>query len=491
MATAVSPQQDSQQRQAVQNLIDAGTFLRKPNQERLFRYLCERHFEGTTAQIKEYSLGADALGRGPDFDPKSDSIVRAEVRKLRKTLADYAEGPGHADPIRITLPRGGYVLAFESQAAPLPAPARKRGWLALLLGAAVLLAGFAAVLLRQPEPAPRQAPASPPSVALGPAVEHRILAGSSGINFSDARGRTWQEDRFFTGGRVVAERTVRLHNADDARLFANRREGDFTYAIPVPPGVYEVRLHFAELNFGRGTTAGGGESSRMFRITLNGKVAFDPLDVIAEAGGPARAIRKVILNAEPAKDGKLHLRFESLVADKAFVNAIEVVPGTRDRMLPLRLAANPMVIRDARGNEWSPDLYVEGGRVVARDNPVSGGPDAALFRSERFGHFRYRLPVVSGHLYAVRLWMSEQFFGVSANPTANLRRRLFDVRVGGLMVGRSLDILSLAGGPLKAVERTFRGVAPDAYGFIDLQFLPTSNYALINALEVLDEGPAR
>ena len=46
-----------------------------------------------------------------------------------------------------------------------------------------------------------------------------------------------------------------------------------------------------------------------------------------------------------------------------------------------------------------------------------------------------------------------------------------------------------AGGPGRAVRRSFGGLRPDAYGAIRLQFVPVRNYALVNALELLDEGP--
>jgi hypothetical protein len=37
-------------------------------------------------RLKEYTLGAEALGRGTSFDPRTDPIVRAEVSRLRGRL---------------------------------------------------------------------------------------------------------------------------------------------------------------------------------------------------------------------------------------------------------------------------------------------------------------------------------------------------------------------------------------------------------------------
>jgi hypothetical protein len=52
-------------------------------------------------------------------------------------------------------------------------------------------------------------------------------------------------------------------------------------------------------------------------------------------------------------------------------------------------------------------------------------------------------------------------------------------------------VKALAGGPLKALERVFRAVPADAFGFLELHFAPIANYPVVNGIEVLDEGPAR
>jgi hypothetical protein len=36
--------------------------------------------------------------------------------------------------------------------------------------------------------------------------------------------------------------------------------------------------------------------------------------------------------------------------------------------------------------------------------------------------------------------------------------------------------------------REFSGVAPNAQGKLILQFVPRTNYAMVNAIEVIDEG---
>jgi hypothetical protein len=329
-----------------------------------------------------------------------------------------------------------------------------------------------------------EATAAPPAVA-----GVRILCGAPGRRVVDSSGQTWEGDRYFTGGRATSNPGARILNAPDQALYQACREGDFSYEIPLPPGDYEVRLHFAETTFGKDNPGGGGEASRLFQVSINGRLALAPLDVILHAGGSNLALVKVFPGQRPAADGVLRLRFESLRNDKAFVNAIEVVPGFKDRMLPLRIAAGaPAGVLDEQGRTWLSDRFVLGGRAQERTKPVAAG-SPQLFRYERFGRFEYNLPAARGRRFLLRVWMAEQYFGVFSNPAAK-SGRLFDIVVNNASGLRDLSVMDMAGGPLKAVERSIAHLTPDPQDNIRVLFTPKSNYAVVNALELLDEGPA-
>src|ERR1035441_5136063 len=85
---------------------------RSSNMKRLLLYICERYFNGQTADIKEYSIAVDAFGRSPEFDPVVDSIVRVEAFRLRVKLARYYQQKGARQRVQIVLPAGGYVPQF-------------------------------------------------------------------------------------------------------------------------------------------------------------------------------------------------------------------------------------------------------------------------------------------------------------------------------------------------------------------------------------------
>ncbi|MFN4011769.1 MAG: hypothetical protein ACK4K8_17600 [Pannonibacter sp.] len=67
---------------------------------------------GQTVALKGYTIATEALGRGADFNPTTDPIVRVEAARLRKRLQEYYAGTGRDDPIRIDIPKGSYAPQF-------------------------------------------------------------------------------------------------------------------------------------------------------------------------------------------------------------------------------------------------------------------------------------------------------------------------------------------------------------------------------------------
>jgi hypothetical protein len=75
-------------------------------------FIVEMTLAGNCAKLKAYTIAVEALGRGADFDPQADPIVRVEAVRMRQALARYYSGPGRDDPLVIEVPRGSYVPAF-------------------------------------------------------------------------------------------------------------------------------------------------------------------------------------------------------------------------------------------------------------------------------------------------------------------------------------------------------------------------------------------
>ena len=91
--------------------------------QRLLSHLVLQTLDGRGDELKETLLGIEVFRRPADrFDPRRDSIVRVEARRLRLRLRQhYGAEPG--GPLMIALPTGSYRPQFVA-AAPDAAQAQ-------------------------------------------------------------------------------------------------------------------------------------------------------------------------------------------------------------------------------------------------------------------------------------------------------------------------------------------------------------------------------
>jgi len=314
------------------------------------------------------------------------------------------------------------------------------------------------------------------------------LCGSTAPRYVDHLGNVWSGDRLFIGGGTFATPNQTILGTNDPELFRNRREGNFSYDIPLKPGPYELHLYFAETLFGENNPAGGGESSRVFSIYISGKPVLWAFDVLADAAGSNRADERVFKDVSPGPDGLLHVKVAALLKEQPFLNALEVLPGIPGKMRPVRILAGDRSSQtDRSGKLWEPDRYFSRGTTVTRSDPVTNTADPELYRGERYGNFVYTIPAAEGR-YAVTLRFAESWFGPGKPASGGAGNRLFDIYCNGSTLLHNFDIFRAAGGGQRAIERTFHGIVPNAQGKIVLSFVPVENYASVNAIEVVDEG---
>jgi hypothetical protein len=323
------------------------------------------------------------------------------------------------------------------------------------------------------------------ATAVADPLEVRILAGRQNGDYTDRLGRVWHSDRYFQGGNVFESHDHPIYGTREPTIYQGRREGAFAYDIPLPAGVYELRLHFAETLFGENNVAGGGESSRVFSVWINGKERLHEFDVISEAG-PSTADVRAFKDISPEADGKLHLKFEP-ISNPGLLCAIEIIPGTRGKLRPIRMVSLDRVLVDAQGRVWEPDHYAHGGQVIVRTKPVEGAADPELFRGERFGNLRYEIPVPPGR-YGVTFYFAEAWFGPDTPAGGGAGSRVFDILHSGIALRRGFDIFKEAHGAGRGVTWSAHGLEPDARGKLDIGLTPVRNYACVNAVEVLDES---
>jgi hypothetical protein len=509
------PAQIEEVRAEVQAVLQSATFLRSPGLTRLLSYLCDKVVSGETAQIKEYSVALDVFGRKESFDQDSDSIVRVQANRLRKRLAEYYAGEGRTHRIQITIPIGQYVPAFQEQSTARDAPSgpqnseileRKKANQSRMLKATRIWAGFGMLLLiaafssslllfrsrinsapsGNTSPFPSRAPNS--GVGLPVGDEIRILAGSS-RSYVDRSGKLWSPDAYFTGGTEVRSSVQHIWRTQDSTIYRTSRQGDFRYDIPVKAGTYELHLHFAETFYGPEDAGGGGEGSRVMTVSVNGRVLIPDLDVLADAAGGRTADVKIFTGITPDSDGLLHLGFSS-VNGRAMLSAIEIVPGYRDRMRPVRIVAREVPYYSNDSQWWSSDTYFKGGQLAGSEEPASETDDPELYETERWGHFSYAIPVTKGR-YRVSMHFVERTprTGIphSSDPVhAQDADRVFDVFCNGKMLVRHLNLQEEIGDNRPFVKRV-SGLEPNAQGKLLLEFVPLNRYATISAIEVLPE----
>jgi len=102
----------------VRRIVNSPTFARSERLGKLLTYVCELALDGREGEINEQKIGQAVFGRSRDYDSAVDGIVRSQASRLRQRLELYYQQEGADEPIRVSIPRGGYVPLFEARALP-------------------------------------------------------------------------------------------------------------------------------------------------------------------------------------------------------------------------------------------------------------------------------------------------------------------------------------------------------------------------------------
>lgn len=520
-------------RELVDRVASSVTFEKSPRLRAFLLHVCRCAIEEKPEEATEYQIGINVYERPAGYNPNEDNIVRSQARVLRMKLEHHFANEGKDESIIITIPKGQYLPIFETRVADAPpqldlAPVsetnrRTPHWQWTFAAIAILFFGIlitgGVLLLRSGSSNPRSSESSVTSNTVAPVAsasgvspdrqaavvpglaEIRIAAGRSGSDYIDVWGRRWEADRYFKGGVVepgpahffppVADPALfkTMRQAVSADLMVPQDQRAFQYDIPLSPGVYELRLYFADpLRQPGADQKEDAQNLRHVDVELNGHPLLSDLDPVSDAGTAAIDVR-VFKDVQPAGDGKLHLEFRSRWGQPAFVSAIQVTPGTPGRLKPIRISASPSDLIDSDGVRWSGDNFFIDGRTWTLPNPYNGPKLPHLYEAERHGNFSYAIPVPPGS-YTIKLHFLESFFAPQT-PDAfchGVGCRVFDVTCNGVSLLQDFDIIQAAGGAFRPVVREFHGLHPNGQGKLLLSFSPKTNYAEIRAIEVIDEG---
>ncbi|PZM14385.1 adenylate cyclase [Rhizobium tubonense] len=154
-------------------------------------YVVKEFLAGRAQRIKGYTVGIEVFGRA-EGNTQDDPVVRIEAGRLRRSLEHYYLTDGQRDPIRIDIPKGGYVPTFTwacsaaepvtgaNSAAKMPdatpfstRPAKVRFLILATICCGVFLAGWLAL---RPASSPRPSATAAADVSPSPRVPTLTIA---------------------------------------------------------------------------------------------------------------------------------------------------------------------------------------------------------------------------------------------------------------------------------------------------------------------------
>lgn len=102
----------------LQEILQSPAFSSSRRCQDFLRYIVFEATHGRAETIKERNIALEVFGKGADFEPGEDSLVRVKAREVRKRLSEFYESTGDHG-LRIELPVGGYIPRFLSTERPL------------------------------------------------------------------------------------------------------------------------------------------------------------------------------------------------------------------------------------------------------------------------------------------------------------------------------------------------------------------------------------
>jgi hypothetical protein len=276
-----------------------------------------------------------------------------------------------------------------------------------------------------------------------------------GTQFSpDAKYKPGQSG--YIGGNLSIS-TGRIAGHDDDKLFQSGRWGFQQYKFQVPPGLYQVKLYFAETFF-------KAPLKRVFDLKINGKPLIKDLDIFDRVGNHRALILQRVVRA--GKDGII---IKPVVhRDAALLSAVSIIKtDTPEPLLP-KISQCPGNSVDIHGAAFKPYNATTGSGYI--------GGRVLTINNEKYcqGFREYRIQLQPG-IYDVVISFSEPL-----KKRANTRR--FTLTLNGRRILENFDILKSAGEPNRLIKRRFITAAPN--GNINIAAREISGYSLIAGIKI-------
>ena len=124
METLQSPPSAVDIRAQLERMLEGGSFHTSHRRQAMLRFIVDETLAGRGDRLKGLTVALAVFGRDETFDQQSDPVVRLEARRLRSDLDSYYVDAGSRDPVRVSIPKGGYVphFAWQNREALGPSP---------------------------------------------------------------------------------------------------------------------------------------------------------------------------------------------------------------------------------------------------------------------------------------------------------------------------------------------------------------------------------
>lgn len=101
-----------QQLDAMARVLNSKTFAEVSRLRKFLEYSVRETVAGRKDRLKGFVIACDVFGKEDPSDAQTTTVVRVEAGRLRRRLKDYYEFEGKKDPLRISIPKGGYSALF-------------------------------------------------------------------------------------------------------------------------------------------------------------------------------------------------------------------------------------------------------------------------------------------------------------------------------------------------------------------------------------------
>jgi hypothetical protein len=109
-------------RAALERALHSRTFARSEQLRAFLRFVCEAEMRGAGAELTEYVIGVEVLGRSQGYSPAEDSSVRTRAYELRQKLEKLYSTELQTETIQIVVPKGAYAPQYvKPSSVPHPA----------------------------------------------------------------------------------------------------------------------------------------------------------------------------------------------------------------------------------------------------------------------------------------------------------------------------------------------------------------------------------